>query len=148
MSMYIYISPICNAVVLVNIIKIRDFPFSLFTWYQSQRGKPNFFFGDRVSFQSLYSPSRTLCCRRHRRQIFSPPVTFSDQLFSGRRPRIPRCTRPIYKSEETPSENSHPRVATRRSSPAARVPRVGTCGHMTHFSVPRFHLQACPTPSC
>ena len=94
----------------MNIIKIRDSPFSLFTWYQSKKGKPNFFFGDRVSFWSLYSPFRTL-----RRWISSPPPPpsdllaagdFSSQLFSDRKPHIPRRTGPIYKSEETPPENS------------------------------------------
>ena len=122
----------------MNIIKIRDSPFSLFTCYQSQRGKPNFFFGDRVSFRSLYSPSGILC---RRRQIFSPPVTFSGQLFSGWRPQIPRRTRPIYTLEETLLENSHPRANMRRSSPAARVPRADACGGVTHFPVPRLHLQ-------
>ena len=89
---------------------MRDSPFSLFTWYQSKKGKPNFFLGDRVSFRSLYSPFRTLRC-----WISSPPPPppdllaagdFSSQLFSDRKPHIPRRTRPIYKSEETPPENS------------------------------------------
>ena len=64
----------------MNIIKIRDSPFSLFTWYQ-QKGKPNFF-GDHVSFRSLYSPSETLhryrCC-----WISSPPSLPSDLLAAG-----------------------------------------------------------------
>ena len=66
----------------MNIIKIRDFPVSPFAWYQSQKGKPNFF-GYRVSFRSLYSPSGTLrCSLRHRISSTSPPPP-SDLLAFG-----------------------------------------------------------------
>ena len=127
----------------MNIIKIRDSPFSLFSWYQNQKGKPNFF-GDRVSFRSLYSPSGTLRCCRCRRvtsppppspQISLSPMNFFGQLFSGRKPQISRLMRPIYTSEETPPENSFPRAATCHSSPAACVPRACSCGRVAHFPV-------------
>ena len=56
---------------------------------------------------------------RRRRRISLSPMTFSSQFFSDRKPQNPRCTRPIYTSEETLSENSSPRTAMCRFSPAA-----------------------------
>ena len=115
----------------MNIIKIRDSPFSLFTWYQSQKGKPNFF--SVIMFPSghfilLSEPSTVGSPRlRSRCRISLPSVTFSGQLFSSRKPQIPRRMRPIYTSEETPPENSSPQAATGRYSPAACLPRVGAC---------------------
>ena len=104
--MCIYISPICNveaSLFSVNIIKIRDFLFSLFTWYQSPRENLIYFFGDRVSFQSLYSPSGTL-----RRRISSPPpppvsfpVSFSlagNVRFQGARGRSTSRWQPCRKT--------------------------------------------------
>ena len=103
--MCIYINPICNveaSLFFCEYNKIRDYLFSLFTWYQSQRENLNYFFGDRVSFRSLYSPSRTLRC-----QISSPPqsVTFpaSSSLagnlrFRGTRGRSTRQWQPCRKT--------------------------------------------------
>ena len=70
---YIYKSKMkCSSSVFVNIIKIRDSSFSLFTWYQSQRGKLNFFSVTMFSsghFILLLEPSavaasaiRSPCC--------------------------------------------------------------------------------------
>ena len=147
--MCIYISPICNveaSLFSVNIIKIRDSLFSLFTWYQSPRENLIYFFGDRVSFQSLYSPSGTL-----RRRI-SPPsdllAAAAAGVFSGRKRQIPRRTRPIYKSVATLSENSPARTVTRRFSSVACRSRAGACGRVDHFPVTGLHIQARPAPSC
>ena len=132
----------------MNIIKIRDSPFSLFTWYQSQRGKPIFFFFRWPCFLPIILFS-------FRNPLPLPPpsdlLAFDDffrKLFSGRKPHILRSTRLIYTSEETPSKNSHPCAAKRHSSPVACVPRVGACGCVAHFPVLRFHLQARLAPSC
>ena len=60
----------------MNIIKIKDSPFSLFTWYQSQKGKPNFFLSVIVfpfgHFILLLEPSAVGSPRRRHRQISSP----------------------------------------------------------------------------
>ena len=73
---------------------------------------------------------------------------FSDQLFSGRKPQIPRHTRPIYTSEETLPKNSSARSVTRCSSPAACRPRASACVSVAHFPVTRLHIQVRPAPSC
>ena len=71
-------------------------PIFLFTWYQSQRGKPNFFFGDHVSFRSLYSPFETLC---HRRRLFPDSSSLADDLkFRGARGRSTRRRKPHRKT--------------------------------------------------
>ena len=77
--------------------------------------------------------------RRHR---------LSSQLFSGRKPQIPRRTRPIYMSVATRPENSPARTATSRFSPKACCPRVGACGYVDHLPMTGLHIQARPTPSC
>ena len=127
----------------MNIIKIRDSLFSLFTWYQSQRENLIYIFGDRVSFQSLYSPPRTF----HRRiSSPSPLVTFSASSSPARNLRF-RGARG-RSTLATPLENNPARTVTRRSSLAACRPRAGACECVDHFPVTRLHIQARPTPSC
>ena len=134
------------------IIKIRDSPFSLFTWYQSQKGKPNFF-DDRVFFRSLYSSSRTL---RHCRRI-SSPLPLSDLLTAGDFFRLALLWPKTLNSEAheadlhvggNPAGNRFPCAATHHSSPAACIPCAYACGRVAHFLVPRFHLRARPAQSC
>ena len=135
MYIYIYISPICNVVVSffsVNIIKIRDSPFSFFTWYQSQKGKPNFFFGNRVSFWSLYSPFGTLrrCCRRQISSLSSTSDFLAASDFFQ-----PALLRPETSDSEaheadlhvggTLPENNSPHATTCHSSLAAYLPCAG-----------------------
>ena len=57
----------------MEIIKLGILYFSLFTWYQSQRGKPNFFFFPVIVFHSDLL--------LHRRISFSPPPSLPPATF-------------------------------------------------------------------
>ena len=108
--------------IILKKIKLGILYFFLFTWYQSQERKPNFFFffGDRVSFRSP-SPSPDLLLttasaavrRRHCRR------RLPGKLFSGRKPHSSKRRGPIYTPVATPPETDLPRAVTRVSSPAA-----------------------------
>ena len=148
----VYISPIYNveaSLFFCEYNKIRDSLFSLLKWYQSQRENLIYFFDDRVSFQSLYSPFGTL----HRR-ISSPPpppMTFPacsspviNLRFRGTRGRSTRRWQPRRKT--APHAPSH--AASLRHLAVHAPARVRTCGLMDHFSVTGLHIQARPTPSC
>ena len=124
----IYISPICNVDIHYSekIKKLGILYFSLFTWYQSQERKPNFFlvivfhsdylFRRRISFSPLHPPQplpSAAVRRRHCRR------RLPGELFSGRNPHISKRRGPIYTPVASPPESDLPRAVTRVFSPAA-----------------------------
>ena len=102
-----------------------------------------YFFGDRVSFRSLYSPPGTL---RHR--ISSPPppppVTFRPALLRPETSDSEVHEADLHAGGNPVGKQPH----TRRLSPAACRPCIGACGRVGHFPVLRLHIQARPAPSC
>ena len=154
--MYIYISPICNVVVCfsVNIIKkLGILPFLSSPSIRARRENLYiyiyiylYFFFSVIVFPSGHfillpepfavgSPRRR---RRRCRQISLPLETFFGQLFSGRKPQIPRRTRPIYTRRRKPR-----RKTALHALPRATILRrhaFHSPARVAHFPVTRFHL--------
>ena len=125
----IYISPICNVEIKIDysaeIIKLGILYFSLFTWYQSQKRKPNFL-GDRVSFRSPFPPpdlllttaSAAAAAVPRRPPPSLPPATSRVALL---RPKTTyfEAQRADHTPVASPPKTDFPRAVTRVFSPAA-----------------------------
>ena len=131
-------------------MRIKVFPLSLSTWYQSQGRKLySFWFtrvinsgnpsSDRVSFRSPFPSPKTFRLaiswteNPHHCQHFSSDIFWwlFRQLFSKHRSQKPIHAPP-----------------TSRFSPAAWIPHAGVWGRVSHFLVPSFYQQARSAPSC
>ena len=129
----------------MEIIKLGILYFSLFTWYQSQRGKPNFFSSDRVSFRSP-SPSPDLLLAAVVTVAGDFPGSSSpaeNHRFRGARGRSTRRWQPRRQlASHAPSRAAFLRQLAVHA-PACEC----ACGRVPPSPVTGLHTQGRPAPS-
>ena len=146
---------VVNLLFSVEIRKLGILYFSLFTWYQSQERKPNFFFGWSCFHSDLLL---------RRRISFSPPqplqppptaaVSAAGDFSGGSSPAETHIFRGArrrstgrWKPRRKPAADAPSRTAFLKQ-PAVHAPaRERACGRVSSSPVTGLHTQGRPAPS-